>query len=83
MKSSQTFLRKKRRVCRGERMRKVLIFLLVIGFLMGTFAVVEEVYLGYSFQEDIDFSGDEEIGNGFDDIAPCGGGGDGGSPTPG
>ena len=62
---------------RGERMKKVLILLLVVGVLIGTFAVAvgmsEEISL-----EHREFSEGEELTD-PGDPTPCGGG-DGGGP---
>jgi hypothetical protein len=59
-------------------MKKVLIFLLVLGVLMiGTFAVAEQ--LPESSDEISDFSEGGNFGNsGLGDPAPCGGGDGGG-----
>lgn len=61
----------------------MLICLLVAGFLVGTFAVIEGVCQEYSSQENIDYS-DEGIEDGIGDPTPCGGGGSsGGGSAPG
>lgn len=64
-------------------MRKMLTLLLVVGFLVGTFAVVEEIYQEYSLQEDGGFSGNEGVEDNLGGLVPCGGGGDGGPSVPG
>lgn len=64
-------------------MRKILILLLVVGLLIGTFAVLEEMYHDYSLQECMKFSGSEGLEDGAGNPIPCGGEGDGGPPTPG
>ena len=60
-------------------MKKVLVLLLVLGILVGTIAVVEDVCENTSFQG-LDFS-DKDVGDN-DNPSPCGGhgGGDGGVP---
>jgi len=63
-------------------MRKIIVLLLVIGFLVGTYAVVGELE-EYSLQECKEFSGGDGYEEELGDPAPCGGGGDGGPPTPG
>jgi hypothetical protein len=83
MNSERTFLKRTSIVYIGEEMRKVLVYLLVVGFLIGTFAAIEGMCQECSPQEDMGFSGDEWTGNGIDGPTPCGGGGDGGPPTPG
>ena len=63
-------------------MRKILMLLLVIGILVGTCAVVEDVCQEDSFGEQVDFTGDESP-DGPGGPAPCGGGetgGGGGTP---
>lgn len=59
-------------------MKKVLMFLVVVGvLLMGTFAIAEE--LSESSSEKGDFSEDENLGGPADgNPAPCGGGSGGG-----
>jgi hypothetical protein len=77
----QTFLRLGDTLNRGERMKKILALLLVLGVLIGTFSAVEE--LSESFCEQMNFSGDEIQEDGLGDPAPCGGGegsGSGGVP---
>lgn len=63
-------------------MRKIVVLLLVIGFLVGTYAAIGE-FEENSFQGYTEFSGDGVTQGGFGNPAPCGGGGDGGPPTPG
>ena len=64
-------------------MRKVLIILFVIGFIVGTFSVVEEL-CEESFVEQMDFSDGDLSEEGIGDMIPCGGGdnngGGGGQP---
>lgn len=62
---------------RGERMKKVLILLLVVGVLIGTFAIAEEISEEISL-EHTEFSGGEELTD-PGDPTPCGGG-DGAGP---
>lgn len=64
-------------------MKKVLIFLLMVGILMlGTCAITEE--LSKEVLEHIGLSGNENTQDGHDDPIPCGGGDvDGGGPIPG
>ena len=60
-------------------MRKIIVLLLVIGFLAGTCAVAcgfEEC----SFRKSTEFSGNDGYGEVLGGPAPCGGGGDGGPP---
>ena len=59
-------------------MRKIIVLLLVIGFLVGTYAIgeLEE----YSLQEYTEFSGGEGYEGELGDPTPCGGEGDGGPP---
>jgi hypothetical protein len=83
--TEQIFLKSRRMVRRGERMRRILIVLLVAGLLVGTFAAIEEPSEVF-FRGDINFSNNDseltEIGLGGP--APCGGGESGGSGgTPG
>ena len=54
-------------------MRKVLIILLVIGFIIGTFSVVEELSEELS-TEQVDFSDGDTPEGGAGDPIPCGGG---------
>ncbi|MBU7027008.1 MAG: hypothetical protein HXS48_08700 [Theionarchaea archaeon] len=63
-------------------MRKVLALLLIVGILLGTFAVIEGIS-EISCEENVDFSDDELQGGGIGDPAPCGGGSDGGGGIPG
>jgi hypothetical protein len=58
-------------------MRKVLVILLVIGFIIGTFSGVEELSEELSFEQ-TDFSDGGLPEGGIGDPAPCGGGGSGG-----
>lgn len=60
-------------------MRKILVLLLVIGFLIGTYAVAGELE-EYSLRECMEFSGDDGYEEELFDPAPCGGGGSGGPP---
>lgn len=64
-------------------MKKVLILLLVVGVLIGTFAA--EVLCENSSQENVDFPSDSFTGPGYGDPAPCGEGGPvgGGGGAPG
>lgn len=63
-------------------MKKVLIFLLMVGVLaLGTCAVAEEMS---ETSEHVNFSGEENIQDSYDNLTPCGGGDvDGGGPIPG
>jgi hypothetical protein len=79
---SQTFLKWRRMILRGERMRKVLVFLLIVGILIGTFSVVERICEEESFQRNVEFSNEDEFEGSPGDPAPCGRGGSGGG-TPG
>jgi hypothetical protein len=63
-------------------MRKIVVLLLIIGFLGGTYAMIGELE-EYLFQKNMDFSGGEVYKEELGVPAPCGGGGDGGPPTPG
>lgn len=65
-------------------MKKVLIFLLVVGVLIGTFTAVE-VLCEDSSQESVDFSSENFESLGYGDPAPCGEGGPvgGGGGAPG
>jgi len=65
-------------------MKKVLILLLVVGVLIGTFTAVE-VLCENSSQENVDFPSDSFAGAGYGDPAPCGEGGPvgGGGGAPG
>jgi hypothetical protein len=63
-------------------MRKIVVLLLIIGFLGGTYAMIGELE-EYSFQKNMEFSGGDVYSEEFLGPAPCGGGGDGGPPTPG
>ena len=63
-------------------MRKIIVLLLVIGFLAGICAIIGELE-EYSFQEHTEFSGGEGFEEELGDPTPCGGGGSGGPPTPG
>ena len=63
-------------------MRKIVVLLLVIGFLAGTCAAACELE-EYSFQKCMDFLDNDGYGEVLGGPAPCGGGGDGGPPTPG
>lgn len=58
-------------------MRKLLVLLLVVGFLIGALSVVEELCEESSLEQ-VDFSDGEESTNNYGDPAPCGGGGTGG-----
>jgi len=62
-------------------MKKVLALLLVVGFLIGTFAVAADVCEESSFQKDVDYSGESPGDNGGP--APCGGGNGNGGGAPG
>ena len=59
----------------GERMRKMIVFLLIVGVLIaGTFAVTEEITEVARPQENVDFSeGESFTDSGYGDPAPCGG----------
>ncbi len=63
-------------------MKKVLIFILMVGVLvLGTCAIAEEMSEAF---EHVDFSGEESTQDSYDDPTPCGGGDvDGGGPIPG
>ena len=62
-------------------MRKILILLLVIGILVGTCAVVEDIYEEYSTGEQVDFTDESPDGPGGP--TPCGHEGAGGGGVPG
>lgn len=62
-------------------MRKIVVLLLIIGFLGGTYAMTGELE-EYSFQKNIEFSGGDVYSEELGVPAPCGGG-SGGPPTPG
>jgi len=55
-------------------MRKVLVILLVIGFIIGTYSVVEGLCEESSVEQQ-DFSGEDSPEDGLGDPIPCGGGG--------
>lgn len=59
-------------------MKKVLAFLLVVGFLIGM-SVAFEGISEVSCEENADFSDSEGVGDGSGDPAPCGGGEGGGT----
>jgi hypothetical protein len=59
-------------------MKKVLVLFLVIGFLLGTFAAIEELHEENFVSEHIDFTDDDSLEDGGDNPAPCGGGNGGG-----
>jgi hypothetical protein len=62
-------------------MKKVLVLLLVIGFLVGTFAVIEELYEEHFSNEHTEFTDDSYSGDDGENPTPCGGGnGDSGLP---
>jgi hypothetical protein len=65
-------------------MRKMFIFLLIVGvLLLGTFSVAQEVCEN-AFQENISFSDDGDFGDpGTGGVTPDGGGGGGSGPIPG
>jgi len=65
-------------------MRKDIALLLIVGFLLGTFAVIEGMS-EISCEEALNFSGGELPEDNFRDPAPCGGGGESGGSggTPG
>jgi len=68
---------------RGERMRKMLILLLIVGILvLGTISVLEDAY--EETIKNIDFSDSGDLGD-FEDgeITPDGGGSGGAGPAPG
>jgi hypothetical protein len=81
--NDKTFLRYSKMVPRGERMRKVLVFLLIVGILIGAFSVIVDSREETSLQGDNGPTGDEPSGDGFGNSAPCGGHGGGGGGTPG
>lgn len=54
-------------------MRKVLVLLLMVGILIGTVSVVEEISEEGS-NEYVEFSGDKVLGDDPGDVVPCGGG---------
>jgi hypothetical protein len=68
---------------RGETMRKMLVFFVIVGILVGALpvlAVCEDNVL----DEDVDFSGEANLGDDSGDPIPCGGGGgSGGGGHPG
>jgi len=68
---------------RGGRMRKVLVLLLIVGILLGTFTVIEGMSEEYFSDEHTTFSGEEGFGGSPGDPAPCGGEGGGGGSAPG
>jgi hypothetical protein len=55
-------------------MRKMLVFLLIVGILIGTISLGEVAFDGESPRECVDFSGDIAFEDNFGDAAPCGGG---------
>lgn len=59
-------------------MRKVLVVLLVIGFIIGTYSVVEGL-CEESSVEQVDFSVENLSEDDLGDPIPCGGGGGGGA----
>ena len=69
---------------RGEKMRKDIALLLIVGFLLGTFGVIGGMS-EISCEEPADFSGGELPEDNFGGPAPCGGGGESGGSggTPG
>lgn len=72
-KVSQTFLRQTIIIQRGERMRKMLVILLVIGFMIGTYSAVEGL-CEESSVEQMDLSDRDAPESGAGDPTPCGGG---------
>jgi hypothetical protein len=81
----QNFLCKMIHVCnRGERMSKILVFLLIVGVLIaGTLSIVEEICEDAS-QEQVDFSDGGDFGDlGSGDLITNGGGSGGEGPAPG
>lgn len=74
--TNQTFLRQKTKTGRGERMKKMLMLLLVVGFLAGAFSIVEALSESY---EHVDLLDIEMLEEDYDDPVPCGGGEGGGS----
>lgn len=69
-----------------KEMRKVFIFLLVVGVLvLGTCAIIEDTSEGCSYEKPVDCTG--ELGEYFDfgdsTLSGDGHGGDGGGPIPG
>ena len=71
----QRFLCVEVSIYKGERMRKMIVFLLIVGvFLVGTFAITEEITEEVMSQENVDFSeGESFTDSGYGDPAPCGG----------
>jgi hypothetical protein len=68
---------------KGGRMREVLVLLLIVGILLGTFAVIEGMSEEYFSVEHTVFSGNEGLEDNPGDPAPCGGEGGGGGSAPG
>jgi hypothetical protein len=64
-------------------MRKVLIFLLIVGILIGAISVAAGICEEVSSGGDVDFSNDSTVEDGYGDPTPCGGGCGGGGGTPG
>ena len=63
-------------------MKRIIVLLLVIWFLVGTCAAADELE-EHTFQGSMKSLGDSGYGEELGNPAPCGGGGDGGPPTPG
>lgn len=68
---------------RGERMKKILTLLLVIAFLVGTFAAADVVSEADASFHGTNFTGDGALEENPGDPVPCGQGGTGGPPLPG
>ncbi len=64
-------------------MKILITILLVIGVLIGTFAVLEDICEEYRSSEQVNFSSDELTGDNSGDPAPCGHEGAGGGGAPG
>jgi hypothetical protein len=69
---------------RGERMKKILAVLLIVGLLAGIIALADQTYEEYTIDNG-EFSEEHIIVEGNSDPLPCGGGegGSGGGGTPG
>ena len=64
-------------------MKKLIILLLVIGILAGTFSIVENMYEEHLSGEQVNFSSDELTGDNPGGPTPCGHEGAGGGGVPG
>jgi hypothetical protein len=67
---------------RGERMRKLLVLMLVLGFLVGTLSLGEILCENDISIQNIGLTVEEGFGENCD-LAPCGGEGTGGGAVPG